>query len=134
VIPRSGLKLKSWTVECAVAQGDYVVIDLKKKKNRIIFYFHESYLSFNKNECKNGSSDASCFNLHTEFQDYACNVPWTGKRLGCLLNNVTRINGALLEAKKRKKKSFPNDLSVFLNPCKKPEDPHKVVHQEEQTC
>jgi hypothetical protein len=26
------VKIKSWTVECAVAQGDYVVIDLEKKK------------------------------------------------------------------------------------------------------
>jgi hypothetical protein len=101
-----------------VAQRDYVVIDFKKKNNRITFIFHESYLSFSENECKNGSPDASCFNLHTEFQDYACNVPWTDKRFGCLLNNVTRINRALLEAKKGKKnKSFPNDLSVFLNPC-----------------
>ena len=98
------LKLKSWTVECAVAQGDYVVIDLEKKEDRVTFILHESYHPFNKNECENGSPDAACFNLQTEFQDYACNAPWTGKRLGRLLNNVTRVNGALLEARKGKEK------------------------------
>ena len=98
------IKLKMWTVECAVAQGDYVVIDLEKKEDRITFILHEAYHPFNKNECENGSTDAACFNLEKEFQDYACNAPWTGKRLGRLLNNMTRVNGALLEAKKGKEK------------------------------
>ena len=97
------IKLKLWTIECAVAQGDYVVIDLEKKDDRITFILHESYHPFNKNECELGSPDARCFNLENKFQNYACNAPWTGKRLRRLLNNVTRVNGALLEAKKGKK-------------------------------
>ena len=54
--------------------------------------------------CEIGSPNAGCFNLEREFQDYASNAPWTGKRLGHLLNNVTRVNGALMEAKKMKEK------------------------------
>ena len=85
-------------------QGNYVVIDLEKKEDRVTFILHESYHPFNKNEYENGSPDAACFNIQTEFQDYACNAPWMGKRLGRLLNNVTRVNEALVEAKKEKKK------------------------------
>ena len=57
------IKLKSWTVECAVAQGDYVLIDLEKKDDSITFILYESYHPFNKNECENDSLDAACFNL-----------------------------------------------------------------------
>ena len=35
------MKLKLWTVECAVAQGDYVVIDLEKNDDRVTFILHE---------------------------------------------------------------------------------------------
>ena len=98
------VKMKSWTVECAVAQGDYVVVDLEKQEDRVTLILHEHEHPFSKNDCENNSPDAACFNLAAEFQDYACNAPWTGKRLGRLLNNVTRVNGALLEAKKGKEK------------------------------
>jgi hypothetical protein len=106
--PEKWVRLKFWTIECAVAQGDYVVIDLEKKEDRVTFILHESYHPFNKNECENNSPNAGCLNLAKEFQDYACNAPWTGKRLGRLLNNVTRVNGALLEAKKGKEKKKPS--------------------------
>ena len=98
------VKMKSWTVECAVAQGDYVVVDLEKQEDRVTLILHEHNHPFSKNDCENNSPDAGCFNLAAEFQDYACNAPWTGKRLRRLLNNVTRVNGALLEAKKGKEK------------------------------
>ena len=98
------VKMKSWSVECAVAQGDYVVIDLENKDDRVTIILHEHEHPFSKNDCENGSPDAGCFNLAQEFQDYACNAPWTGKRLGRLLNNVTRVNGALQEAMKGKEK------------------------------
>ena len=88
------IKLKLWTIECVVAQGDYVVIDLEKQEDQITFILQEAHHPFNKNECELGSPDAHCFNLEKEFQNYACNAPWTGKRLGRLLNNVTRVNGA----------------------------------------
>ena len=39
----SWIKLKNWTVECAVAQGDYVVIDLEKKKTIELHSFCTSY-------------------------------------------------------------------------------------------
>ena len=116
-----------------MAQRDYVVIDLEKKEDRVTFILHEAYYPFNKNECENGSPDAACFNLEKEFQDYACNAPWMGKRLGRLLNNVTRVNGALLEARKGKKKtnmSHLNDTSVFQSLFQKSQDPPKVEHQE----
>ena len=32
------VKLKSWTIECALVQGDYVVIDLEKKDDRITLH------------------------------------------------------------------------------------------------
>ena len=79
------------------------MIDLEKE-DRITFILHESNHPFNKNRCEIGSPNAGCFNLEREFQDYASNAPWAGKRLGRLLNNVTRVNGALMEAKKRKEK------------------------------
>jgi hypothetical protein len=98
------VKIKSWSVECAVAQGDYVVIDLEKKDDRVTIILHELQHPFDKNEFENGSPNAGCFNLATEFQDYACNAPWTGKQFERLLNNVTRVNGALLESQKGKQK------------------------------
>lgn len=85
---------KLWTIECVVAQGNYVVIDLEKQEDQITFILQEASHPFNKNECELGSPDARYFNLEKEFQDYACNAPWIGKRLGRLLNNVTRVNGA----------------------------------------
>ena len=53
------IKLKLWTIECAVVQGDYVVIDLEKKDDRITFILHESYHHFN-NECELGSPHVRC--------------------------------------------------------------------------
>jgi hypothetical protein len=100
----SWVRVKNWSVECAVAQGDYVVIDLEKQDDRVTIILHEHRHPFHKAECENGSPDAGCFNLATEFQDYACNAPWTGKRLGRLLNNVTRVNGAVMESRKGKGK------------------------------
>jgi hypothetical protein len=100
----SWVRVKTWSVECAMVQDDYVVIDLEKKDDRVTIILQEHRHPFNKAECENGSPDASCFNLATEFQDYACNAPWTGKRLRRLLNNVTRVNGAVLESKKEKQK------------------------------
>ena len=98
------VKMKLWTVECAVAQGEYVVLDLEKQEDRVTLILQESYHPFSKNDCENNSPYAACFNLAAEFQDYACNAHWTGKRLGRLLNNVTRVNGDLLEAKNGKAK------------------------------
>jgi hypothetical protein len=46
--------------------------------------------SFNKNECQVG-----CFNLANKFTDNASNAPWTGKRLGRLLNNVIKVNATI---------------------------------------
>lgn len=43
--------------------------------------------SFIKNECEVG-----CFNLANKFTD---NAPWTGKRLGRLLNNVIKVNATI---------------------------------------
>jgi hypothetical protein len=100
----SWVRVKSLSVECAVAQGDYVVIDLEKKDDRVTIILQEHRHPFNKAECENGNPDAGCFNMATEFQDYACNAPWTGKWLGRLLNNVTRVNGAVLESRKGKQK------------------------------
>ncbi len=105
------MKLKLWTVECAVAQGDYVVIDLEKNDDRVTFILHEHMHPFSKNQCEIGSPDAGPLNLQREFQDYACNAPWTGKRLGRLLQNVTKVNGALMEAKKGKEKKKPSTPS-----------------------
>lgn len=102
------IKLKMWTIECAVAQGDYVVIDMEKKDDRITFILHEHEHPFDKNQCEIGSPDAGPLNLSKEFEGYACNAPWTGKRLGRLLNNVTRVNGAITEAKKGKEKKKPS--------------------------
>ena len=46
----SWIKLKNWTVECAVAQGDYVVIDLERKRDdRVTLILHELHHPFNKN-------------------------------------------------------------------------------------
>ena len=126
------VKMKTLTVECAVAQGVYVVIDLENKDDCVTIILHEHYHPFSKNDCENGSPDARCFNLAHEFQDYACNAPWTGKRLGRLLNNVTRVNGALQEAKKgkeKKRQSFQNDQNLCPSPCHNPQDHHRVVHQ-----
>ena len=75
-----------------------------KKNDRIPFFLHESNHLFNKSKCEIGSPNAGCFNLEKEFQDYASDEPWTGKRLGHLLNDVTIVNGALIEARKVKTK------------------------------
>ena len=107
------LKLKNWTVECAVAQGDYVVIDIQKNDDMVTFILHEGIHPFDKNQCENASPDAGPLDLAREFQDYACNAPWTGKRLARLINNITRVNGALTEAKKgkEKKKTSPSTVT-----------------------
>ena len=105
------LKLKLWSLECAVAQGDYVVIDLEKNEDRVTIILHEYEHPFDKNQCEIGSPLAGPLNLAREFSDYACNAPWTGKRLGRLLNNITKVNGALQEAKKGKEKKKPSSAS-----------------------
>ena len=53
---------------------------------------------FDKIQCETGSPDAGPFNLAREFKDHVCHAHWTCKRFGRLLNNVTRVNGALLKA------------------------------------
>ena len=57
--------MKSWTVECAVAQGDYVVLDLEKQEDRVTLILHELYHPFNRNDSENNNPDAACFNLAT---------------------------------------------------------------------
>ena len=102
------IKLKMWEVECAVSQGDFVVLDMEKNDDRITFILHEHEHPFDKNQCELVSTDAGPLDLAREFQDYACNAPWTGKRLGRLINNVSRVNAAILEAKKGKEKKKPS--------------------------
>lgn len=103
----SWVKLASWAIECVVAQGDYVVVDLEKNKDdRVTFILHFLMHPFDKNECEISSPQAGCLDLGTLFTDYALNAPWTGKRLGRLLNNMTKVNAAIEEGKKgRGKKS-----------------------------
>lgn len=109
----SWVKLTSWKIECVVAQGDYVVVDLEKKNDdRVTFILHSLLHPFNKNECEISSPEAGCFNLATVFSDYALNAPWTGKRLGRLLNNVTKVNAAIEEGKKGKKKKVSSSERV----------------------
>ena len=101
----SWVKLTSWAIECVVAQGDFVVVDLEKQKDdRVTFILHHLLHPFDKNECEMSSPQADCFDLKTLFTDYALNAPWTGKRLGRLLNNVTKVNAAVEEGKKGKGK------------------------------
>ena len=42
------VKMKSWKIECAMAQGDYVVLDLEKQEDRVTLILHESYYPFSK--------------------------------------------------------------------------------------
>ena len=101
----SWVKLTSWAIECVVSQGEYVVVDLEKNKHdRVTFILHFLMYPFNTNECENSSPQAGCLELASLFTDYAVNAPWTGKRLGRLLNNMTKVNAAIEEAKKGKGK------------------------------
>lgn len=55
----SWVKLTSWKIECVVAQGDYVVVDLEKKNDdRVTFILHSLLHPFNKNECEISSPEA----------------------------------------------------------------------------
>ena len=101
----SWVKLTGWAIECVAAQGAYVVVDLEKKKDdRVTFILHHLLHPFDKNECEISSPEAGCLELPALFTDYAVNAPWTGKRLGRLLNNMTRVNAAIEETKKGKGK------------------------------
>ena len=99
------VKLTSWAIECVVAQGDYVVVDLEKKKDdRVTFLLHFLKHAFSKTECQISSPEAVGLDLDGVFSNFALNAPWTGKRLGRLLNNVTKVNAAIEEGNKGKKK------------------------------
>ena len=62
------MKLKLWTVECVVVQGDYVVIDREKNDDRVTFILHEHMHPFSKNQCEIGSHDAGPSILQGNFK------------------------------------------------------------------
>lgn len=98
------VQMKTWDIESVEAQGDYVIIDMKYKKDHVNLLMHVRGHTFSYQYCvHHAGPDAKHFELEKLFSNYKLSNIWTARKLNGLLLNMTKYNCAVEEANKKKK-------------------------------
>ena len=101
--PEQWVQMKTWEVESIEAQGDYVILDMKNKKDHINLLLEYRRYSFSYTYAENNVvADAKHF-LKDLFTKYSLSSYWTARKLSALSLNISKYNSAVSEANKKKK-------------------------------
>ena len=101
--PDQWVQMKTRGIQSIEAQGDYVILNLKYKKDHVNLHMHYQYHTFSyQYAVHNTGQDAKHFELTKMFKDYNLSALWTARKLNQLLFNMTKYNTAVEEANKKK--------------------------------
>src|ERR1700737_496874 len=96
--------MKTWEIESVEAQGEYVILDMKNKKDHINLLLHFQKHTFSYIYATNNVvEDAKHFDLDALFSKYALSPYWTARKLTALALNISKYNSVVTEANKKKK-------------------------------
>ena len=102
--PDTWVQMKTWEIESIEPQGDYVILDLKFKKDHVNLHMHFQYHRFSHlYAVNNAGEEAKHFELSKLFTNFNLSALWTSRKLNQLLLNMTKYNAAVEEANKKKK-------------------------------
>lgn len=102
--PDDWVQMKTWEIESIEAQGEYEILDMKYKKDRVNLLVHYRRHPFSYPYAVNhAGEDAKHFNLQTHFSNYQPTPHWPARKLNGLILNLTKYNSAVQEANKKKK-------------------------------
>src|ERR1700737_507232 len=102
--PEQWMQTKNWEIESVEAQGDFVILDMKNKKDHINLLLNYLLHPFSYvYACNNVASDAKHFNLDALFTKFTLSQHWTARKLTALTLNILKFNSVAAEANKKKK-------------------------------
>lgn len=80
--PDQWVQTKNWEIESAEAQGDFVILDMKNKKDHVNLLLNYLLHPFSyAYACNNVASDTKHFNLDALFTKYALSQHWTARKV-----------------------------------------------------
>ena len=102
--PEQWVQMKTWEIESVEAQGEYVILDMKNKKDHINLLLHFQKHTFSYIYATNNVvEEAKHFDLDALFSKYALSPYWTARKLTALALNISKYNSVVTEANKKKK-------------------------------
>src|ERR1700738_4220749 len=103
-VPLVPMVFRALLMERCATQGEYVILDMKNKKDHINLLLHFQKHTFSYTYATNNvAEDAKHFDLDALFSKYALSPYWTARKLTALALNISKYNSVVTEANKKKK-------------------------------
>ena len=102
--PEQWVQMVSWEIKSIEAQGEYVILDMKFKKDHINLLLNYMKNTFSHTYIQNNVvKEAKHYDLEGLSTKYTLSPFWTARKLTTLALNISKYNSVVTEANKKNK-------------------------------